>query len=363
MKPLQIFIPTAPGLQKYTLSEIEELSIKINEVSKEGLLILGHWNAVYKLNLYLKTISRIYIRLSAFNVRHFSELVDGLKSIDFSPYMTSENICIKVNSYRSRLFHEKAIKDIIQKHLSDCFSDQILTFVGSADEINTQTFLFNLTNNQLQVSVDTTGQALYKRGYQILRSEAPIRESLIASAYLSLKTKMFKKIIDPFCGSSTIPLEWMMLNQGLSNNSFRDFAFMRFKDFNQSLYQSQLTDKKELTKIEYEAYDIDEKCIHISIENFKKLGIKDKIQFACIDFLKLELDNQQDSALISNPPWGKRIDPKSLYLLYNKLQKFAQLMPVYCFLPKENIRYFKKHRIIFYAKSGSIDIFFAEILS
>lgn len=363
MKPLEIFIPTAPGLQSITISELKQLNIKIHEISKEGLLILGHWNAVYRLNLFLKTVSRIYVRLNTYKVRHFSELAEVLKQIDFSPYMSCAKVCIKVNSYRSRLYHENAIKEIIFKHLSERFADLPLKYVGTADEDETQTFMFNIINNQMQVSVDTSGQSLYKRGYQVLRSEAPIRESLVASAYISLQNNHYQRIIDPFCGSSTIPLEWMMLNKQLMNNSFRDFAFMRFKNFNTQLYTSQFVIHETNHQIEYEAYDIDDKCIRISRENYIKLEIEEQIKFEQADFLNLNLSKQANSVIITNPPWGKRIDPKSLYLLYRKLQELSNEMPVFCFLPKDNLSYFKKHRILFQTKSGTIDIVFVEILN
>ncbi|HOD54165.1 MAG TPA: hypothetical protein PKJ08_06545 [Candidatus Cloacimonadota bacterium] len=389
MKPFEIFIPLTPGLEPYTLYELKELNITVKSSDKSGITVIGHWNTLIKINLYLKTISRVYIRIADFKAKTFAEFSAKLNAVDFYPYLYSKDqkksVVLKVNSFQSALFHESALENLIYKIIShkyeniritkDCGNNASAKDSCYLEEKETeQLFLINIVKDKVQISADSSGDLLYKRGYQQFRSEAPLRESIASAMYLACTERDFSCIIDPFCGSGTIPIEIMINRAHFVNHKHRQFTFMNWLAFDKMYYEKTLheLDKMIIQKLAYDnldirkitcyASDIDRKCIQAVLHNYQLSGMQDDLHTLVADFLDIDFNKYpKQSLIITNPPWGKRIKSEQLKRIYQKLESLAKTFSVYCLLPNANLSYFKKKKVLFKTRSGSIDVSYIKI--
>lgn len=362
MKPFKLFIPFIPGFEQISLNEINKLGLNIDSYDKYGCYLTGHWKHIFILNDYAKTINRVYIRLIEFKALSFSELYNKLTTLDFSDYLTSANLCIRVNSFKSKLFHENAIQQLFLKFIHNTYPDYKFTLQGSPDFPDTQMFMLNFSHDVLTISVDTTGVPLYKRSYLEYRAEAPLRENIAAAMFNCLNDYQYNTLIDPFCGSGTIPLEFIMNERKASNALFRSFIYKKWKSYDDNYYQKTLVEPPNANKINYIAYDLDPNCVEITRKNYEIIKNEESIIIDQNDFFSLIPDTFDDkSIIVCNPPWGKRLDQAPVTAILQRLAEFAEYLPVFCIIPKDNLRYFKKYEIIFSTNSGSIKVVFIKL--
>jgi putative N6-adenine-specific DNA methylase len=362
MKPFNIFVPFIPGMSEISLKEIHDLEIKTDSDDRFGCTITGHWKYIFLLNDYVRTINRVYVRLLEAEVLSFSELYNKIDFYDLAPYLWSKNLCVRVNSFKSKIFHERAIEDLFYKAIRNKYPDYKFEISSSPDQDDTQLFLLNLNKDVMTLSVDTSGPALYKRSYLKYRGEAPLRENIAAAMYKIIKKEAYQTIIDPFCGSGTIPIEFLINEVNAPISMFRRYSYQHWKSYDKEYHNKFgeifLTD----SKIRYELSDIDQECVNISRANFSRLKIKADFLIEQRDFLKLDFRKSRNkTAIVCNPPWGKRLDQDDIGLIMNKLQEISRNIDVYCLIPEDNLKYLDKYQVIFRSNSAAIKIIYVKI--
>ncbi len=356
MKPFTIFTPVQLGLEEITESHLKELDIKITEKIKGGFYFSGHWNTIFKLNCFVKTLSRVYIRFAEFEVYYFNELRRILSEFDFSEVLTVPNICIKVYSFRSKLYHETAIRDIFFDEFVKQSGNSGLKLVGTVEDNDVQLILVTLEENVLRISFDTSGVHLHKRGYLTYRGEAPIRETIVSAMYYVLKTENFDLLCDPCCGSGTIPIEFLANSGNYSLSNHRQFSFMNWKSYDQEYWAKFNNDnilKTTIPKFKALGFDLNEKNIEISGLNSQNSKLDQYCQFEQKNIFDLEIDTlseKQSMIIVTNPPWGKRFHPIDIRKIFRQLEKFSHFnIPVYCIIPEEHQRYFSNRTTLLFS--------------
>jgi len=282
----ELFAVITPGLETVTSLELARLGIGPFQVETGGIRFEGGLDEIYKCNLHLRTVTRLLIRFGRFHAAAFSELRKKAGRLDWETYINPDlPVQIRSTSHQSRLYHSDAISERVQGAIGDRLG--IPAKVGSISETDDspkQLILVRLVNNICTISLDTSGDPLYKRGYRLETAKAPLRESHAAAMLLASGWDLTQPLIDPFCGSGTIPIEAALMAGGIASGLTRRFSFMKwpgfdFSKWNQLLEQSKVLITNSSTVIL--GSDRDQGAITTSISNSQRAGISDQIQFEC----------------------------------------------------------------------------------
>ncbi len=367
MKPFEIFVQVQNGLEDIALKELERLGIKNYKRYKGGFELVGHLNIVYLLNLKGLCFSRVLIRLHKFIAKTFYDLEKEIKKVDFLPYLKKfDNLCIRVNSVTSSLYHESGIQERLHTYISkQCNKD--FNLVGESDTPNTQLILLTSQHDHFILSIDSSGQHLHKRGYLSHRAIAPLRETIATAMFISVFDSDYEVICDPFCGSGTIPIEISRFFSALDSDNFRTFNFMKWDNFKEEYFKKVKNEHLQTysTAPCIIGFDILDKNIQDAKNNFKSCKLKNNIVFETKNFfdIKKEFFSEYKKALIiTNPPWGKRIFNTDFKMILNKLNSFNNKPDIVLIIPDNFLKNIRRYKTLFSIESGSIIVSAIKII-
>src|SRR3954468_6686402 len=217
--PLDCFAICAPGLEPLVRDELSELSIAAEAVPG-GVGWKGSSSTVALANLWSRIATRIVVRIGSFRARTFFELERHAKKIEWERYVRPGGaIRFRVTCRKSKLYHSDAVAQRFQEAVARRIHGDIVVAEAADDEnesdVRAQLFIVRFERDVCTVSVDTSGALLHRRGYRQAVAKAPLRETLAAAMLLSSRWDMRSPLIDPFCGSGTIPIEAALLALGL----------------------------------------------------------------------------------------------------------------------------------------------------
>ena len=188
-----------------------------------------------------------------------------------------------------------------------------------------------LLKDEVTVGLDGTGESLHKRGYRKLTARAPIAENLAAAMIMLTPWNKDRILIDPFCGSGTIPIEAAMMAAQIAPGMKRDFTFRRWKNIiSEGVFEDTIEEANDMVNpdivTDIQGFDIDDKMVSIARENAKMAGVDHLIHFQRRDVKDLSQPKKY-GFIITNPPYGERLeDKKDLPELYKTIgQRFAAL--------------------------------------
>lgn len=345
------FAVTPPGIESITTLELARLGLLPAEalpaVKPAGILpatpsftlpplsFQGGLEALYRANLHLRTASRILVRLGMpFMARTFPELVEKASRLPWERFLTpGQPVALRVTCHKSKLYHSEAVAERLLTALEARLGKPSPRLKPSNDDDSPrpagegkggrenppQLLLARLVEDKCTVSVDSSGELLHRRGYRLATAKAPLRENLAAALLLASGWDAQSPLIDPFCGSGTIPIEAALLARNLAPGQNRRFAFMDWPNFDESLWKTVLAQAAEHLSAEIPpilASDRDAGAVRMAQENARRAGVHHLIQF----------DTQAVSALhpparkgwvVTNPPYGVRVsEGKDLRNLY-----------------------------------------------
>ena len=188
-----------------------------------------------------------------------------------------------------------------------------------------------LLKDEVTVGLDTTGESLHKRGYRKLTAKAPIAENLAAAMILLTPWHRDRILVDPFCGSGTIPIEAAMMAANMAPGMKRSFTAQSWPHVvGRSVWQDTLEEARELVDLSVETdiqgYDMDDAMVSIARENAKLAGVEKLIHFQRREVAQLSHPKKY-GFIITNPPYGERLEEKeALPALYQTIgQRFRSL--------------------------------------
>jgi putative N6-adenine-specific DNA methylase len=284
--------------------------LEISGKEPGGVAFTGPLELMYHSNLHVRGAHRILLRIDDFLAQSYPMLFNKASKVPWELYLPKK-FNIQVSSKSSRLHQHKTIaktlNDAIQEKLKSLGLNSKLTDDASL-EIHVRLF-----QDRCTLSINTSGDHLHKRGYRQLVSDAPIRETLAASLLQTLDISSYDLIVDPMCGSGTFPIEAALLGQNIAPGLQRQFAFEALPGFQASKWERFKREAKEeahATKTTFLGFDIDPENITLANENAKRAGVQ--IDFEVADATRLKLPNQGQSLLISNLPYGERLESSVL---------------------------------------------------
>jgi len=339
---MEIVIPVVFGLESVVKQELEDFGYEKSQVvTDNGQVVLSVpemeiSKAVATCNIRLRTAERVLLKIGEGQAKTFDELFDVASEIKWEKYIPDEwAFHVNGHSRKSELFGISACQGIIKKSIvkrllgiknipkgKNLPEDELAGIVK---------IVFSIVNNKVSFLIDTSGDGLHKRGYRPLSHAAPIKETLAAGLVLLSRWDAFKSeaLIDPMCGSGTIPIEAAMIATNIApgvNRSFfaEKWPFISKKDFDEVREES--LDKQILNTPEEKfifAGDISFENIKIATENAKRANVDHLISFERRDAKSLtsekieQMTNLPRNLIITNPPYGERMlekkDAQELY--------------------------------------------------
>lgn len=339
MPEFSIFAVTAPGLEPFAAQELRKLNAAGISPTIGGVEFRGSRSDLYRANLRLRTASRILVRLGEFCAAAFSELRQKAGRLPWENFLApGQPVALKVTCRKSRLYHSGAVAERIAGAIEDRLGRGVTWEKGDDQPETTrrnfpaqaQLIVIRLAHDQCAISVDASGALLHHRGYRLATAKAPLRETLAAGMLLASGWDAVSPLLDPFCGSGTIPIEAALLAKNIAPGRTRRFAFMYWPDYDPALWES-------LTKIGARggrpaesllppilASDRDAGAVEAAQANAARAGVADAIQFSCRAVSAVQ-PPPGPGWVVTNPPYGTRLggsqDLRNLYAQFGHVMR------------------------------------------
>lgn len=341
---LKLFAITAPGLESIAANELRSLGVKPRREAG-GVAFSGEVELLYASNLWLRTASRVVVRLARFHASTFYELERRAKRVPWSGFLPEKGSArVRVTCRKSRLYHSDAVAERVLAAIgrvapgtlrvqADAKGDDDDSDYGapgdgsSSGGHGSQLFIVRIVNDECEISADSSGDLLHRRGYRQEVAKAPLRETLAAAMVLSSGWSPNEPLLDPLCGSGTIPIEAALIARGLPPGAKRRFAFMDWPSFDANRWESVLGSAKRGARPPGAAIrgaDRDAGAIAASRRNAERAGVATDIEFSAealsASMAKLGAMGAGPGWVIANPPYGVRVgDPAGLRNLYARI--------------------------------------------
>lgn len=332
MKTFECIAPCHFGLEAVLKREIIELGYEITSVEDGRVTFIGDAEEVCRANVFLRTAERILIKVGQFHAETFDELFEGTKALPWEEYLpqNAKFWVAKAASVKSKLFSPSDIQSIMKKAMVERMRKvyRVNWFPEDGDAFPIRVFLHK---DEVTVSLDTTGESLHKRGYRKLTAKAPIAENLAAALIMLTPWNKTRILVDPFCGSGTIPIEAAMMAANMAPGMNRSFLaeswthIISRKEWYACMDEAaELVDFSQMPDIQ--GYDIDDEMVRIARENAKLAGVEQYIHFQRRGIEALSHPKKY-GFIITNPPYGERLEDKNtIASIYRTLgERYRQL--------------------------------------
>ena len=304
---------TMHGLENVLAEELEKLGATNIKKQIRAVEFYGDKPLLYKSNICLRTALRILKPISTFKVTNENQLYTKTKELNWEKYISlNDTFLINTTISNSKKFNHN---QYVSQKIKDAIVDQFREKYGRRPSINkyTPTVRFNMhINNEVcQLSIDSSGESLHKRGYRVQKGEAPINEVLAAG--IILLSNWDQKIIlkDPMCGSGTILIEAGMIAKNQAPNINRKrFGFMNWKDFEKSVFEEIKKETRNKEKIyikKIEGSDYHFGAISSCRKNSSAANLSEILELKRFNFFKQNKDHEKRH-IIFNPPYGERLE-------------------------------------------------------
>lgn len=326
----ELFAPCHFGLEAVLKREIIDLGYKVTEVVDGRVSFEGDEEAIARCNVFLRTTERVMLKVGSFKAVTFDELFEKTKALPWENFIPKDGKfwVKKASSIKSKLFSPSDIQRIVKKAIVDRLSGKynILRFPENGSEYPIR---ITILKDEVTVGLDTSGESLHKRGYRRLTVKAPITETLAAALISLTPWKKDRLLIDPFCGSGTIPIEAALIGLNIAPGMKRDFQAMAWDNIlPKSLFKEAKKEAEDLidreTKLSIQGYDLDTSALDAARGNLSFAGLEGNIHFQQRDMRDIS-SAKKYGFIITNPPYGERLEEKeAMPQLYREMGKAFQ---------------------------------------
>ncbi|TCL54432.1 putative N6-adenine-specific DNA methylase [Kineothrix alysoides] len=332
MKRYELIAPCHFGLEAVLKKEIIDLGYYISGVEDGRVTFYGDEEAVCRANVFLRTAERVLIKIGSFRAETYEELFQGTKGLPWEEFIPRDGKfwVAKAGSVKSKLFSPSDIQAIMKKAMVERLKEVYREswFEESGESFPVRVFLLK---DEVTVGLDTTGDSLHKRGYRKLTAKAPIAENLAAALIMLTPWRADRILVDPFCGSGTIPIEAAMMAANMAPGMRRGFTAKNWPHIvGAQIWQDTLEEAEEMVDFSVETdiqgYDADEDIVAAARENARLAGVEKLIHFQKREVSELS-HAKKYGFIITNPPYGERLEDKeNLRPLYETIgERFRML--------------------------------------
>jgi putative N6-adenine-specific DNA methylase len=332
------FAVCAPGLEPLAMTELAGLGLSGRE-EPGGVLFDADPAALCRANLHLRTVTRVLLRLGTFRARTFAELERHARALPWDRLLEQGmQYRLRVSCAKSKLYHEGAVAqrlhgvidartgaDLATRTLAEGEEPTLAAGESGSDlqgedpeaqAADVQLFVVRFFRDVCTVSADTSGAPLYMRGYRQELARAPLRETLAAAMLLASGWPGNELLVDPFCGSGTIPIEGALLARriapGLASpeRSPRQYRFQSWPEHSTEAWSACVARAREAVLARaagpIHGFDRDPGAIRAARANAARAGVEGDVEFREQEFERFE-PAAGSGWLVTNPPYGIRV--------------------------------------------------------
>lgn len=326
---MKFIAKTVTGLEEVLSNEIKQLGGEQIKILKRAVSFEGNLKLLYRANLELRTAIRILVPIYSFRARNEHILYKRIKALDWSRYMkVNDTLAIDGTTHSEYFNHSKyvALKS------KDAIVDQFREKTGRRPNVNvhspTLRINIHIQDDEVNVSLDSSGEPLFKRGYREERLEAPLNEILAAGMILISGWNKDSDFLDAMCGSGTLPIEAGLIAKNIPSQWKRKkFGFQKWKDFDIALWHEVRNEAQaRIVDFDYDIFGLDRDFRAISIARVNALSadLSEDINFQRTTFEKLEAPSSK-GIMILNPPYDERLHIKNINEMYKMMgDRFKQ---------------------------------------
>jgi len=316
------FLVVTPGLEEIARAEATNFGM-IGEITFGGVNFKGGLKELYSLNLNSRVGSSVLARIGqSFFARSDSELGNRALKLPWKRWIKDDSIIkVKASCSKSRLMHSGMVENVILSSIRKNVS--IAPKSEYKEGIPVVEVSVRVSEDLATVSINSSGELLHKRGYRTEVTRSPMRETLAAALIYSSGWNKNFPLIDPFCGSGTIPIETALIADSVQPGINRNFAFENFPNYNQAIFEEiRIASIPPGKSLSIRGYDRDAGAIEIAKRNALRAGLRESVHFSHQALSYLE-PTGSIGHIVTNPPYGERLkshnDLRNLYAQLGKI--------------------------------------------
>ncbi len=321
---MELLIKTLHGLEDCLAQEVTDIGGEDVKVLRRAVSCTGNLAMLYRANYTLRTALRVMVPIKTFQAANENELYAQLRKIDWEDHLTiRQTFAIDHSIARdASLKHSKYASLKMKDAMVDHFRDRL----GKRPSINADNpdVLFNLhgVGDQYTVSMDSSGAPLNQRGYRKPGHQAPLNEVLAAGLIKLSGWDGKSTLLDPMCGTGTLPVEAALIAKNLPPQMLRShFGFMNWSNYNAILWNriKQEAQAAQIRgKMDIHANDMSGEAIRMVKATAKALRLGNGFEIHQGDFIKMTKPSAKGT-IISNPPYGERLGGSRIVEFYKMI--------------------------------------------
>ena len=288
----------------------------------------GDGGSVASANLWLRTASRVLVRVAEFRAKTFFELERSARKVDWERFVAPKaRVRFRVTCRKSKLYHSGAVAQRFAEAVAHSVNGVTIGDAPHEDDEEPTTpgqlFVVRFLHDVCTLSADSSGELLHRRGYRLALAKAPLRETLAAAMLLGAGWTGEMPLVDPMCGSGTIPIEAARLARRMAPGRDRQFAFLDWPETNLGAWKARLDQSREselrTAAVKITGADRDAGAIDAARANADRAGVLGDIDLRVQAISALDPDDSR-GLIVSNPPYGTRVGERDrLRNLYAQL--------------------------------------------
>jgi putative N6-adenine-specific DNA methylase len=323
------------GLESLVAEELRGLGYTDLMVENGKVIFRGDELAICRANLWLRQADRVLVQVGQFEARTFDELFDQTKALPWEEWLPVDAAFpVQGKSVKSTLFSvsdcQAIVKKAIVEKLKGKYRQNWFAETGPSYPVEVA-----LLKDVVTLTIDTSGKGLHKRGYRKLVGRAPLKETLAAAMITLSRWHPERVLIDPFCGSGTIPIEAALIGLNIAPGLKRDFTAENWPNLPQQFWEKARTEAQDLirkdVKLDLAGYDIDKEVLSLARYHAREAGVDKYIHFQERSFADFSTKKKY-GYIICNPPYGERLeDKRSVRSLYKQMGQVLQKLDTWSF--------------------------------
>lgn len=319
MSEFEIFMATAPGLEGLLAEEAREKGFGPVVELPGGVTCRGGWGEVWRANLEMRGAARVLVRVGEFRAFHLAQLDKRARRFPWGEVLRADlPVRVEAVCRRSKIYHAGAAAQRIERAIAEELGASVAKDATVAVKVR-------IDDNLVTISLDSSGEALHKRGLKQAVGKAPMRESMAALFLRGCGFTGDEPVVDPMCGSGTFPIEAAEIAARMQPGRARGFAFEHFASFDaKAVAELRREGPARVPGVRFHGFDRDQGAVRAAGENAARAGVGDWTEFACQPVSELAPPEGSAGLVIANPPYGGRIgERKLLFALYGS---FGQVL-------------------------------------
>ena len=320
----QVVAKTLEGMENILADELNDLGAQDIEIRKRAVYFKADDALLYKVNYWSRYAISFLKPIASYKASNEEELYQGAFDIDWTKlFDLNKTFMVSSVVNNSNLTHSQYVALKVKDAIADRFRKELFKRPNvETREPNIRIHVY-LSNNQCEISLDSSGAPLFKRGYRRSDHQAPLNE-VLAAGMIKLSGWNFDcNFVDPMCGSGTLLIEAAMMANNIPAGYYRtDFSFLHWKDFKENEFKSMIADAPNHQQ-EFEHHiiggDISENNLNLAMGNVKFARMHRDIELRNCDIRDFQPPKGEKGFVIMNPPYGERLKEDDLVKLYQDI--------------------------------------------